>query len=127
MKFNPPFDLEVGCWMVRNHHCGGGMEFYGQLPGGDTLMVTSIISVNTGLSVPIFESLDDLKHQHTQEVMNIQEHYACLSVTSVHCVAFQSTTAVLLSEEGNGVLGYICWSEDLSTIMMHTTKLILQC
>ena len=32
--------------------------------------------------------------------------------TSVHCVAFQSTTAVLLSEEGNGALGYICWSED---------------
>ena len=53
MKFIPPFDLEVGCWTIRNHHCGGGMEFYSQSPGGDTLMVASITSVNTGLSVPI--------------------------------------------------------------------------
>ena len=70
-------------------------------------MVASIASVNAGLSAPILESLDDLKHQHTREVMNIQERYAHLSATGFHRGAFQSIKSVLLSEDGKSVLGCI--------------------
>ena len=56
MKFLHPFDLEVGCRMVCNHHYGGGMEFHSQSPEGDTLMVASIASVNAGLSALTMES-----------------------------------------------------------------------
>ena len=54
------------------------MEFHSELPEGDTLMVASIAGVNAGLSAFTMESLDDLKHQHTREVMNTQEHYSYL-------------------------------------------------
>ena len=107
MKFIYPFDLEVGCRMVCNHHYGGGMEFHSELLGGDTLMVASIASVNAGLSVPVMESLDDLKHQHTREVMNIQERYVYLYQAGNQRIAFQSIKSVLLSEEGKSALGCI--------------------
>ena len=107
MKFLHPFDLEVGCRMVCNHHYGGGMEFHSQSPEGDTLMVASIASVNAGLSTSTMESLDDLKHQHTREVMNIQERCARLSWDGFHRGAFQSIKSVLLSEEGKSALGCI--------------------
>ena len=55
------------------------MGFHSELSGGDTLMVASIASVNAGLSAPISKSSDSLKHQHTRELMNIQEHDTRLS------------------------------------------------
>ena len=75
LKFIYPFDPEVGCAMICNHYYGVGMEFHSELPRGDILMVASIDSIYTRLSAPILELLDDLKHHHTREVMNIQEHY----------------------------------------------------
>ena len=87
------------------------MEFHSQSPEGDTLRVASIASVNAELSAPILELLADLKHQHTREVMNIQERYAYLSWSGFHRGAFQSIKSVLLSEDGKSVLGCISLPE----------------
>ena len=111
MKFNHPFDLEVGCRIVCNHHYGGGMEFNSQSPEGATLMVASIAGVNARLSALTMESLDNLKHQHTRKVMTIQEHYARLSWCFFHRGAFQSIKSVLLSEDGKSALGCVSLPE----------------
>ena len=68
------------------------MEFDSESPEGDTLMVASIASVNAGLSAPTMESLDDLKHHHTREVMNIQERM-CVCHGPVSTVAHSKASS----------------------------------
>ena len=120
VQFTQLFKLRENWKMISSHHFKGGMEFCSNDGScdDDKVILASISEINhhANISDLTYDSIEDLKRQHTQTIAGIQDQYAELAGAGYHRGAFQSIRSVLISDDGKSALGQIALPEGFDHI-----------